>query len=30
MLYAGEALGAMFAGDFITLFVFWDLLVLLI
>jgi len=26
MLYAGSALGAVFAGDFITLFVFWELL----
>ncbi len=28
MLYAGSALGAVFAGDFITLFVFWELLAL--
>ncbi len=26
MVYAGSALGAVFAGDFITLFVFWELL----
>ncbi len=26
LLYAGSALGAVFAGDFITLFVFWELL----
>jgi multicomponent Na+:H+ antiporter subunit D len=26
MLYAGSAIGAVFAGDFITLFVFWELL----
>jgi multicomponent Na+:H+ antiporter subunit D len=26
MLYAGSALGAVFAGDLITLFVFWELL----
>jgi len=26
MLYAGSALGAVFAGDFITLFIFWELL----
>jgi len=26
MLYAGSAVGAVFAGDFITLFVFWELL----
>ncbi|MCZ6523472.1 MAG: proton-conducting transporter membrane subunit, partial [Alphaproteobacteria bacterium] len=28
MLYAGSALGAVFAGDLITLFVFWELLAL--
>ncbi len=28
MLYAGSALGAVFAGDFLTLFVFWELLAL--
>ncbi len=28
LLYAGSALGAVFAGDFITLFVFWELLAL--
>ncbi|MDH3424152.1 MAG: proton-conducting transporter membrane subunit, partial [Gemmatimonadota bacterium] len=28
MLYAGSALGAVFAGDFITLFIFWELLAL--
>ena len=28
MLYAGSALGAVFAGDFITLFVFWELMAL--
>ncbi len=28
MLYAGSALGAVFAGDMITLFVFWELLAL--
>lgn len=28
MVYAGSALGAVFAGDFITLFVFWELLAL--
>jgi multicomponent Na+:H+ antiporter subunit D len=26
MVYAGSALGAVFAGDFITLFIFWELL----
>ena len=26
LVYAGSALGAVFAGDFITLFVFWELL----
>ncbi len=26
VIYAGSALGAVFAGDFITLFVFWELL----
>ena len=26
LIYAGSALGAVFAGDFITLFVFWELL----
>jgi multicomponent Na+:H+ antiporter subunit D len=26
LLYAGSALGAVFAGDFITLFIFWELL----
>ena len=26
VVYAGSALGAVFAGDFITLFVFWELL----
>ena len=26
LLYAGSALGAVFAGDFITLFVFWEIL----
>jgi len=26
ILYAGSALGAVFAGDFITLFIFWELL----
>ena len=26
MVYAGSALGAVFAGDFVTLFVFWELL----
>jgi multicomponent Na+:H+ antiporter subunit D len=26
LLYVGSAIGAVFAGDFITLFVFWDLL----
>jgi len=26
LLYAGSAIGAVFAGDFITLFVFWELL----
>jgi len=26
LLYAGSALGAVFAGDFFTLFVFWELL----
>lgn len=26
MVYAGSALGAVFAGDFLTLFVFWELL----
>ena len=28
MLYAGSALGAVFAGDLITLFIFWELLAL--
>ena len=28
LLYAGSALGAVFAGDFITLFVFWEILAL--
>lgn len=28
MLYAGSALGAVFAGDLLTLFVFWELLAL--
>nr|WP_010131696.1 Na(+)/H(+) antiporter subunit D [Microbulbifer agarilyticus] len=28
MLYAGSALGAVFAGDLLTLFIFWELLVL--
>ncbi len=28
MVYAGSALGAVFAGDLITLFVFWELLAL--
>jgi multicomponent Na+:H+ antiporter subunit D len=28
LLYAGSALGAVFAGDFITLFIFWELLAL--
>lgn len=28
MLYAGSALGAVFAGDMITLFIFWELLAL--
>ena len=28
LFYAGSALGAVFAGDFITLFVFWELLAL--
>ena len=28
LVYAGSALGAVFAGDFITLFVFWELLAL--
>jgi multicomponent Na+:H+ antiporter subunit D len=28
MLYAGSALGAVFAGDLITLFVFWEMLAL--
>lgn len=28
LLYAGSALGAVFAGDWITLFVFWELLTL--
>jgi multicomponent Na+:H+ antiporter subunit D len=28
LLYAGAALGAVFAGDFITLFVFWEILAL--
>ena len=27
MLYAGSALGAVFAGDMITLFIFWELMV---
>lgn len=26
LLYAGSAIGAVFAGDFITLFIFWELL----
>jgi multicomponent Na+:H+ antiporter subunit D len=26
LLYAGSAIGAVFAGDFITLFIFWDLI----
>ncbi len=26
LIYAGSALGAVFAGDFITLFIFWELL----
>ena len=26
MMYAGSAIGAVFAGDFVTLFVFWELL----
>ncbi len=26
LLYAGSALGAVFAGDFLTLFIFWELL----
>ncbi len=26
LMYAGSALGAVFAGDFITLFIFWELL----
>ena len=26
MVYAGSALGAVFAGDFITLFIFWEIL----
>ena len=25
MLYAGSALGAVFAGDLVTLFVYWEL-----
>lgn len=28
LLYAGSAIGAVFAGDFITLFIFWELLAL--
>ena len=28
LLYAGSALGAVFAGDFITLFIFWEILAL--
>ena len=28
LMYAGSAMGAVFAGDFITLFVFWELLAL--
>jgi multicomponent Na+:H+ antiporter subunit D len=28
LLYAGSALGAVFAGDLVTLFVFWELLVI--
>lgn len=28
MFYAGSALGAIFAGDLLTLFVFWELLAL--
>jgi len=28
LLYAGSALGAVFAGDFLTLFIFWELLAL--
>jgi multicomponent Na+:H+ antiporter subunit D len=28
LLYAGSAVGAVFAGDFITLFIFWELLAL--
>lgn len=28
LMYAGSALGAVFAGDYITLFVFWELLAL--
>ena len=28
LLYAGSALGAVFAGDLITLFIFWELLAL--
>ena len=26
MMYAGSAVGAVFAGDFVTLFFFWELL----
>ncbi len=28
LLYAGSALGAVFAGDFLTLFIFWEMLAL--
>ena len=28
MLYAGSALGAVFAGDLVVLFIFWELLAL--